>query len=78
MTSMELFWYCFVGAVLGLGALSVLAAGTWQVAWQIKQRNLLENMRIDFEAKRAGWTDAQWLEFRLGWYEVIRQANTRK
>lgn len=75
MTTNEIFWYCYVGAIVGLGVLLVIAFALWQVVLEIRTRNLLEQMRLEFDAKRAGWTEAEWLAFRLPWYARMRRAD---
>ena len=57
--------FCFVGAIFGFAGLLALVLGVWQIAMHVKERNLLEQMRLEFEAKRAGWTDAEWIAFRV-------------
>ena len=74
---MEIFWYCFVGAIFGFAGLLALVLGVWQIAMHVKERNLLEQMRLEFEAKRAGWTDAEWIAFRVPWYELMRRARNQ-
>ena len=73
MTSNEIFWCCSVAAIVGLGVLFVIALALWQILSEMRTRNLLELMRLEFDAKRAGWTNAEWLAFRLPWYTLMRR-----
>ena len=45
-----------------IGLLAV-AGMLWQISEQLKGRNVIDVMRLELEAKKAGYTEVQWQQF---------------